>query len=69
MLKKLMEWPEWEGINHGIVVLLYVWIIWRLLKNPNELTTTHLIELTIAVSIGTLIHQNINSRNKKYPSY
>ena len=71
IFKNLAEWPEWESITHYTVIMLYVFIMWKLWKlfNKTEIPVDTLILLTMSLSIGVLIHQNINFRNKRYPKY
>jgi hypothetical protein len=61
-VKNIMEYPEWEIVTHIAVILLYVYILYGLYDSPGERNVNNLTLLLIAMSIGVLIHQNINTR-------
>lgn len=68
-LEAIFEYPEWESITHGATLALYVYVIYLLITNPLERDVTNLTLLIIAMSIGILVHQNINTRNGVRPMY
>ena len=69
MVKRVIEWVEWESITHTVVFLLFLYIMSRLLRDKTERTVQNLLLLLIALALGVLIHQNINFRNKIKPTY
>ncbi len=69
ILKKFYEWAEWESIMHSILLLLIFYILFLFYKNKDAMNVTNLLLLSIVLAIDTLIHQNINIRNNKTPTY
>lgn len=69
MLRGLYEWEHWEGVMHFILLVLFVYTTYVLLMDRNNLTSTNLLLATIAVGIGTMVHQNINMRNNRRTRY
>lgn len=68
-LKNFYEWSKWEGIMHNILLLLMIYILYSFFVNKKERTLPNILLFTIIVSIETLIHQNINIRNRKQTDY
>jgi len=68
-LKKFYEWSKWEGIMHNILLLLVIYILYLFIVTKQERTLTNILLFTIIISIDTLLHQNINIRNRKTTSY
>jgi len=69
ILKNFYEWSKWEGIMHNILLLLVIYILYLFCVNKQERTLTNILLFTIIISIDTLLHQNINIRNRKTTSY
>jgi len=69
ILKKFYEWSKWEGIMHNILLLLVIYILYLFIVTKQERTLTNILLFTIIISIDTLLHQNINIRNRKTTSY
>ena len=68
-IKNFYEWSKWEGIMHNILLLLVIYILYLFIVNKQERTLTNILLFTIIISIDTLLHQNINIRNRKTTSY
>ena len=69
ILKNFYEWSKWEGIMHNLLFLLVIYIIYLFFVNKKERTLQNILLFTIIISIDTLIHQNINIRNRKTTTY
>ena len=69
ILKNFYEWSKWEGIMHNFLLLLVIYILYLFCVNKQERTLTNILLFTIIISIDTLLHQNINIRNRKTTSY
>ena len=69
ILKNFYEWSKWEGIMHNILLLLVIYILYLFIVTKQERTLTNILLFTIIISIDTLLHQNINIRNRKTTSY
>ena len=69
LLKKFYEWSKWEGIMHNVLLILIIYIIYSFINNKKERTITNILLFTIIISIDTLIHQNINTKNNKITNY
>ena len=68
-MKDFYEWPHWEGIMHVLFFLLNLLVLYLLLSNKGNRTTTNLILYTILIGIVTAIHQVINLRNNMVTKY
>ena len=68
-MKDFYEWPHWEGIMHVLFFLLNLLVLYLLLSNKGNRTTTNLILYTILIGIVTVIHQIINLRNNMVTKY
>ena len=69
ILKNFYEWSKWEGIMHNILLLLVIYILYLFIVTKQERTLTNILLFTIIISIDTLLHQNINIRDRKTTSY
>ena len=67
-IKQFYEWKQWEAISHHVLLFLSVYIIY-LFKDKSQRTMQNLLLFAILVALMTLIHQNINNRNKVETSY
>ena len=54
---------------HNILLLLVIYILYIFFVNKKERTLLNILLFTIIISIDTLIHQNINIRNRKVANY
>ena len=54
---------------HNILLLLVIYILYLFIVNKQERTLTNILLFTIIISIDTLLHQNINIRNRETTSY
>lgn len=68
-MKDFYEWPHWEGIMHVLFFFLNLLVLYLLLSNKGNRTTTNLILYTILIGIVTAIHQVINLRNNMVTKY
>ena len=68
-IKEFVEWPEWESIMHGVVLFLFIYIIYRFVVERQPISNYELILLLIASSLEVIVHQNINNRNEMKPKY
>jgi len=68
-IKSFYEWPKWEGFMHNLLLLLITYILYVFIVNKQERTLPNILLFTIIISVGTLIHQNINIRNHKATNY
>ena len=68
-MKDFYEWPHWEGIMHVLFFLLNLLVLYLLLSNKGNRTTTNLILYTILIGVVTVIHQIINLRNNMVTKY
>ena len=69
ILKNFYEWSKWEGIMHNFLLLLVIYILYLFIVTKQERTLTNILLFTIIISIDTLLHQNINIRDRKTTSY
>ena len=69
LIKTFYEWVKWEGILHNILFMLNIYIIFLFIVDKKNRTITNILLFTIIIAIDTLIHQNINIRNKKNTEY
>lgn len=65
-IMRFLENPEWEGITHTVVFFLYLYVFYLMYQDSEERYASNILLLIIALSIGVLIHQNINERNGVY---
>lgn len=56
----ILKWHGWTDLTHWAVVILFIYIIYMMVKNPKTATINNLLLLLIALSVGVLVHQNIN---------
>lgn len=68
-MKSIIEWPELESISHIALAILYFYILFAFITDPNTRTLQNILLFAMITAIDTLIHQNINNRNNKYPQY
>ncbi len=69
ILQTFYEWPEWESIMHSLLFLLTMYILFMMYVNRKEITVTNMLLFAIIISIDILVHQNINNRNNRKPTY
>lgn len=62
----VMSWYLWEDLTHIMTMLLYVYIFYLMYKRKGSNTVTEYLLLLIALSLGVIIHQNINNREKHH---
>jgi hypothetical protein len=63
---RFLENPAWEGITHTAVFFLYLYVFYLMYQDPSERYGTNFLLLIIALTLGVLVHQNINARNGVY---
>jgi uncharacterized membrane protein YfhO len=68
-ITQFYEWSKWEGIAHNTLLLLVLYIIYRLIANKNDRSLPNILLFTIIIALDTLIHQNINIKNNKNTTY
>lgn len=68
-IKQFYEWSKWEGIAHNILLLLILYIIYRLIAHKNDRSLPNILLFTIIIALDTIIHQNINIKNNKNTTY
>lgn len=64
MLTYFYEWVKWEEIMHSLLLILIIYTIYLFVTKKKSRNVTNIILFTIVIGIDTLIHQNINIRNK-----
>jgi hypothetical protein len=62
----MIEWRYWEEVNHVTLFILYIWVIYLMINKQGHNTITDYLLLLVGLSIGVIIHQNINMRNNIY---
>lgn len=68
-LKQFFEWEKWEGIMHGATLILFVVVVCMAVRHPEHITLTNVLLFAILVGVDTVVHQNINRRNRANVTY
>ena len=68
-LKQFYEWETWEGIVHSLTLVLFVAIVCMAVRHPKHITLTNMRLFAIVVGVDTVVHQNINDRNRSVVTY
>lgn len=69
IIKNFYEWKKWEGIMHNILFIITIYIVYLFVTNIKNRSLTNILLFTIIIAIDTLIHQNINIKNKAKTEY
>nr|QBK87325.1 MAG: hypothetical protein LCMAC201_02350 [Marseillevirus LCMAC201] len=56
----ILSWKPWEILLHLAVAVLFIYVAYLLMVNPQERTLTNWLLLLIALAVAVQIHQNIN---------
>jgi uncharacterized membrane protein len=67
--KNFYEWEKWEGIMHHFLLVLVIYVMYMFYVDKKNRTLPNILLFTIIISIDTLIHQNLNTRNQKNAAY
>ena len=62
MFDKFIEWNEWPRVLHGLIILLKIYVIYIIYKNPKELGLTNLLLVVIALTLMLQVHHKINDK-------
>ena len=60
VVTNMLGWSSWEIITHLAVAILFIYVIYLLVVNPQERTVSNMLLLLIALTVAVQIHQNIN---------
>jgi len=61
---KILEWKHWELVLHLVLAGLIGYVLYMMVMQKGDRTTTNFLLLTIAVAITVGLHQAINLNNK-----
>jgi len=61
MFDKFIKWNEWPRVLHGLILLLKIYVIYMIYKNPKELGLTNLLLVVIALTLMLQVHHGINN--------
>ena len=64
-IKDFYEWHKWFEIMHTILLLLILYIIYLFITNKDQRKLSNILLFTIIIALDTIIHQNINTKNKE----
>ncbi len=60
IVSNVLSWKPWEILSHLAVAVLFIYVAYLLMVNPQERTLTNWLLLLIALAVAVQIHQNIN---------
>ena len=60
VVTQILSWRPWGLLTHLAVAVLFIYVVYLLVVNPQERTLTNWLLLLIALAVAAQIHQNIN---------